>query len=212
MLIGTGVVNYLLVVGLNLEGLTGGVYAILLCLKLGLFGLMLGLAALNRFHLTPLLQRSVAAGDYVAAIAALRRSMVLGLLASAALGGYALARSGHRYAFWILIAALIFRAMPHITLVSGYLLPFFQLNIWGYLPTTIIVLVAINQPCTLWMLHSFFLSIPKDLDESASALFEVLTSGAVKVDIGQTFPLAQARQAHEALEGRGTVGSTLLIP
>ncbi len=83
------------------------------------------------------------------------------------MGGYALARSGHRYAFWILIAALIFRAMPHITLVSGYLLPFFQLNIWGYLPTTIIVLVAINQPFTLWMLHSFFLSIPKDLDESA---------------------------------------------
>ena len=83
------------------------------------------------------------------------------------LGGYALARSGHRYAFWILIAALVFRAMPHITLVSGYLLPFFQLNIWGVLPTTIIVLVAINQPFTLWMLHSFFLSIPRDLDESA---------------------------------------------
>ena len=83
------------------------------------------------------------------------------------LGGYALARSGQRYAFWILIAALVFRAMPHITLVSGYLLPFFQLNIWGILPTTIIVLVAINQPFTLWMLHSFFLSIPKDLDESA---------------------------------------------
>lgn len=83
------------------------------------------------------------------------------------LGGYALARSGYRYAFWILIAALVFRAMPHITLVSGYMLPFFELNIWGVLPTTIIVLVAINQPFTLWMLHSFFLSIPKDLDESA---------------------------------------------
>ena len=83
------------------------------------------------------------------------------------LGGYALARSGFRYAFWILIIALIFRAMPHVTLVSGYLLPFFELNIWGFLPTTIVVLVAINQPFTLWMLHSFFLSIPKDLDESA---------------------------------------------
>ena len=83
------------------------------------------------------------------------------------LGGYALARSGFRYAFWILIAALIFRAMPHITLVSGYLLPFFELGLWGHLSTTIIVLVAINQPFTLWMLHSFFLSIPKDLDESA---------------------------------------------
>ena len=83
------------------------------------------------------------------------------------LGGYALARSGFRYAFWILMAALVFRAMPHITLVSGYMLPFFEWNIWGLLPTTIIVLVAINQPFTLWMLHSFFLNIPKDLDESA---------------------------------------------
>jgi len=83
------------------------------------------------------------------------------------LGGYALARSGQRYSFWILIVALVFRAMPHITLVSGYLLPFFQLNIWGHLPTAIVVLVAINQPFTLWMLHSFFLGIPKDLDESA---------------------------------------------
>jgi len=83
------------------------------------------------------------------------------------LGGYALARSGYRYAFWLLIAALVFRAMPHITLVSGYLLPFFQWNLWGHLSTTIIVLVAINQPFTLWMLHSFFVNIPKDMDESA---------------------------------------------
>lgn len=83
------------------------------------------------------------------------------------LGGFALARSGYRYAFWLLMIALVFRAMPHITLVSGYLLPFFQWNLWGHLPTTIIVLVAINQPFTLWMLHSFFLNIPKDLDESA---------------------------------------------
>ena len=83
------------------------------------------------------------------------------------LGGFALARSGKRYAFWILMAALVFRAMPHITLVSGYLLPFFEWNIWGILPTTIIVLVAINQPFTLWMLHSFFLNIPRDIDESA---------------------------------------------
>ncbi len=94
-------------------------------------------------------------------------SVTLVSLTIGTLGGYALARSGYRYAFWILIAALVFRAMPHITLVSGYMLPFFQLNIWGVLPTTIIVLVAINQPFTLWMLHSFFLSIPKDLDESA---------------------------------------------
>ncbi len=83
------------------------------------------------------------------------------------LGGYALSRSGYRYTFWLLLAALIFRAIPQLALVSGYLLPFFQWNLWGILPTTIIVLVAINQPFTLWMLHSFFQKIPKDLDESA---------------------------------------------
>ena len=83
------------------------------------------------------------------------------------LGGYALSRSTYRYAFWFLFFALIFRAMPPITLVSGYLLPFFEWNLWGHLSTTIIVLVAINQPFTLWMLHAFFKNIPKDLDESA---------------------------------------------
>ena len=94
-------------------------------------------------------------------------SVVVISLTLGTLGGYALARSGYRYAFWLLMLALIFRAMPHITLVSGYLLPFFQWNLWGHLPTTIIVMVAINQPFTLWMLHSFFLNIPKDMDESA---------------------------------------------
>ncbi len=68
---------------------------------------------------------------------------------------------------------------------------------------------------------SLFLTRPKlfdyivtteELDESAAALFEVLASGAVKIDIGQTFPLAQARAAHEALEGRQTTGATLLLP
>lgn len=83
------------------------------------------------------------------------------------LGGYALSRSPYRYAFWLLIVALLFRAMPPVTLVSGYLLPFYQWNLWGHLPTSIIVLVAINQPFTLWMLTSFFRNIPKDLDESA---------------------------------------------
>ena len=83
------------------------------------------------------------------------------------LGAYALSRSTKNYAFWLLIIALIFRAMPHITLVSGYLFPFFQLQIWGILPTTIVVLVAINQPFTLWLLYSFFKTVPKELDESA---------------------------------------------
>jgi NADPH2:quinone reductase len=52
----------------------------------------------------------------------------------------------------------------------------------------------------------------QELDDRAAALFAVLESGAVKIEIGQTFPLAQARTAHEALEGRRTTGATVLIP
>jgi len=51
-----------------------------------------------------------------------------------------------------------------------------------------------------------------ELDESAAALFAVMASGAVKIEIGQTFALADARRAHEALEARETTGSSLLIP
>lgn len=93
--------------------------------------------------------------------------VVLTSLTIGTLGGYALSRSTHNYTFWLLITALIFRAMPPITLVAGYLLPFFEWNLWGHLTTTIIVLVAINQPFTLWMLHAFFAKIPQELDESA---------------------------------------------
>lgn len=57
-----------------------------------------------------------------------------------------------------------------------------------------------------------YIATTEELDESAEALFAVIGSGAVKIDVGQTFPLAEARAAHEALEGRRTTGATLLVP
>jgi NADPH2:quinone reductase len=57
-----------------------------------------------------------------------------------------------------------------------------------------------------------YIGTTEELDASAAALFEVILSGRVKIAIGQTFPLREARAAHEALEGRKTTGSTLLIP
>ncbi|MFP5449932.1 MAG: quinone oxidoreductase family protein [Alphaproteobacteria bacterium] len=76
-------------------------------------------------------------------------------------------------------------------------------------------------PARLSQLGSVFLTRPtlfdyvattEDLDASASALFDVIAKGQVRIDIGQTFPLAEARAAHEAMEGRETVGASLLIP
>ncbi|TLP58501.1 ABC transporter permease subunit [Parasedimentitalea maritima] len=96
------------------------------------------------------------------------------------LAGYGLARSGSNLAFWILIIALVFRALPHSVLVAGYLPVFISSAEWlspilgDNAPTlygkpwaVIAVLVAINQPFTIWMLRSFFQNIPADLDEAA---------------------------------------------
>lgn len=51
-----------------------------------------------------------------------------------------------------------------------------------------------------------------DLDRTAGDLFDVVQSGAVKIDVNQEYRLADARQAHEDLEGRKTTGATVLIP
>ena len=51
----------------------------------------------------------------------------------------------------------------------------------------------------------------EDLRHSAQRLFEMIQSGKVKPNIGQTYKLADAAQAHLDLEGRKTTGSTVLI-
>jgi NADPH2:quinone reductase len=51
-----------------------------------------------------------------------------------------------------------------------------------------------------------------ELEATAQDLFDIVASGQVKVTIGQRFPLAQAADAHRALEARKTTGSTILLP
>ncbi len=52
----------------------------------------------------------------------------------------------------------------------------------------------------------------KDLEETANDLFDVVASGAVKIEINQRYPLADAAEAHRDLEARKTTGSTILLP
>ena len=52
----------------------------------------------------------------------------------------------------------------------------------------------------------------EELDESARLVFDMVASGKIEIEIGQTFALDDARKAHEALESRATVGASLLIP
>ena len=96
------------------------------------------------------------------------------------LAGYGLARSHSDIAFWLLIIALVFRALPHSVLVAGYMPVFVNSaeilspilgdtapTLYGKPYALIAVLVSINQPFTIWMLRSFFQNIPADLDEAA---------------------------------------------
>ena len=51
-----------------------------------------------------------------------------------------------------------------------------------------------------------------DLEKVAGELFDVVSKGAVKIEVNQTFPLKDAAAAHIALESRQTTGSTVLVP
>jgi multiple sugar transport system permease protein len=101
-------------------------------------------------------------------------------LTGGSLAGFGLARCRARVAFWILIAALVFRALPHSVLVAGYLPAFIKSSeilapilgeaaptLYGMPLPVIFVLVAINKPLTIWLLRSYFANIPPELDEVA---------------------------------------------
>jgi len=82
-------------------------------------------------------------------------------------------------------------------------------------------LVAPFNPGILSAKGSLFLTRPTlmtytarrdDLLEHAHDLFEVVQSGAVKIEVRQTYALSEAATAHADLEARKTTGSTILLP
>jgi NADPH2:quinone reductase len=57
-----------------------------------------------------------------------------------------------------------------------------------------------------------YTAIREELLVHAQDLFDVVLSGAVKIEVKQTYPLAEAARAHQDLEARKTTASTILIP
>ncbi|MCF8482965.1 MAG: quinone oxidoreductase [Rhodospirillum sp.] len=51
-----------------------------------------------------------------------------------------------------------------------------------------------------------------ELEETASDLFDMVASGAVKIEVNQTYALSDVVKAHTDLESRKTTGSTVLLP
>jgi multiple sugar transport system permease protein len=83
------------------------------------------------------------------------------------LAGYGLARYSGVIGVVILFVALAFRALPRL----AFVLPFYYIaQATGLYDTHILLiltLVAVNQPFTIWMLRSFFMEIPRELEEAA---------------------------------------------
>ncbi|HEV7475229.1 MAG TPA: zinc-binding dehydrogenase, partial [Pyrinomonadaceae bacterium] len=57
-----------------------------------------------------------------------------------------------------------------------------------------------------------YIATRAELEQRANDVLQMIVSGQLKLRIYQTYPLAEAQQAHRDLEGRKTTGKLLLIP
>jgi len=57
-----------------------------------------------------------------------------------------------------------------------------------------------------------FIATRADLEAGTGELFSLIARGAVRIAIGQSYPLRDAARAHQDLEGRRTTGATVLTP
>jgi multiple sugar transport system permease protein len=83
------------------------------------------------------------------------------------LAAYGLARYTGVSGFVILIVALLFRSLPRMTFALPYFIFGQMTGLYDTRVLLVLVLVAVNQPFTIWMLRSFFMDIPKELEEAA---------------------------------------------
>jgi multiple sugar transport system permease protein len=84
------------------------------------------------------------------------------------LAAYALSRIPRRNSGPILNVLFTIRMFPHMLLAIPFFVMGTFLNMIDTYPILILALVAINQPFTIWLMHGFFVDIPRDLDEAAA--------------------------------------------
>ncbi len=73
--------------------------------------------------------------------------------------------------------------------------------------------MLLSQKGSLFLTRSFlfhYIERRDALEACANELFEVVTSGKVRINVNQRFALKDAADAHKALEARATSGSTIL--
>ena len=83
------------------------------------------------------------------------------------MAAYALSRVRTRATRGILVGLLVMRMLPNMLLAIPYFVMAKYLNLYDTYAAIILVLVATNQPFTIWLMRSFFLEVPTELDEAA---------------------------------------------
>jgi NADPH:quinone reductase len=61
-----------------------------------------------------------------------------------------------------------------------------------------------------WLMH--LISEPERLGVALADMFEAIRAGELEVIVGDTYPLAEARRAHEDIRARRTTGKLVLTP
>lgn len=89
-------------------------------------------------------------------------SVPLGTLAA-----YGLARTKTKYASTLLFSLLAIRMLPQILLAIPFFVMARYLSLIDTYLMMILAMVAINQPFTIWLMRSFFVDVPVELDEAA---------------------------------------------
>jgi multiple sugar transport system permease protein len=82
------------------------------------------------------------------------------------LAGYAFARIRTRHTRSLLFGLMTIRMFPHILLVIPFYLLARSLSLIDTYVVLILAFVALNQPFTIWLMRSFFVDIPTELDEA----------------------------------------------
>ena len=80
---------------------------------------------------------------------------------------YALSRYTKAGSFALLCVSLIFRSLPAMVFIIPYYYVAVNTGLFDTNLLLILIVTATNQPFTVWMLRSFFITIPKSLDEAA---------------------------------------------
>jgi multiple sugar transport system permease protein len=89
------------------------------------------------------------------------------VLALGTLAGYALGRLPMRGKFTLLVALLMISVFPEIAVVAPLYLLLREIGWLNSYQALIIPYAAFNLPFAIWILRNYFLSIPKEMEESA---------------------------------------------